>query len=44
MFCKEYNMSRTDKARWKEKCDDVETPENYELDNCEMSLSLVDLS
>ena len=34
-FCKEY-VSRTDKACWKEGCDDVETPENYELDNCEM--------
>jgi hypothetical protein len=34
-FCKEY-VSRTDKACWKEECDDVETPENYELDNCEL--------
>ena len=38
-FCKEY-VSRTDKACWKENCDDVETPENYELDNCELPAGL----
>ena len=39
-FCKEY-VSRTDKACWKENCDDLETPEDYELDNCEMQFGSV---
>ena len=34
-LCKEY-VSATDKACWKEECDDVATPEAYELDNCEL--------
>lgn len=32
-FCREY-VSRTEKACWKEDCDDVETPESYERFNC----------
>ena len=32
-LCKEY-VSPTDKACWKEDCDDVETPDDYELNDC----------
>jgi len=39
-LCKEY-VSPTDKPCWKEDCNDVATPEAYDLDNCELPAGFV---